>query len=138
VALGSGLDTAKLTETLRQIMSSEPPYPFLLCQHEGSQHGWIHVSLSTQQAGDNPLLNPYWVLIFGYPGDNKVSNPLPNLVGSLPAGSQIVSWEGAVQATVHIPSEVSAEDIARLIQHIMLDIQRVGESAGIEVALEMM
>lgn len=135
VALGSGLDPGKLADTIRQIATSDPPLPVMICQADDNPDAWVHLTL-TLNVHQDPPTPAAWVLMFGFPvrGDAKAALTVSGVL--LPSGSEITSVQPGVHATLNIPFTTSLDEIAETIQQIMVRLQRVRAAAAVELALE--
>lgn len=136
VALGSGLELAKLASTVRQIAISDPPPPVLICQAESNPDAWVHLSLSNLPAHGIASKDTAWTLILGYPVQDDIQALLAKMQSVLPRNSEVIDSKAGLQATVRIPYSATPEEIAQSIQLAMLHIQRVDRSSPIELALE--
>ena len=136
VALGSGLDLAKLASTVRQIAVSEPPPPVLVCQAETNPDAWAHLSVVNLAPDGLPTPDTSWTLMLGYPSQGNLDAVLGQLRAILPAGSAVLDRQAGLQATVRIPFAATPEQVAQAIQLTMVQLQRVERGAPVELALE--
>ena len=116
VALGSGLDLAKLASTVRQITLSDPPPPVLICQAESNPDAWVHLALTNLPPHGIPSAETSWTLMLGCPAQADIANLLAKMQAVLPRESQVLDTQAGLQATIRIPFEASPEDIAQSIQ----------------------
>jgi|SRR5690349_6459218 len=136
VALGSGIDAAKLASTIRQIAISDPPLPVLICQAASNPDAWIHLSLSLELQDDLPTPDSYWMLMLGYPLREDVRTAIARHNIALPAHSHVIGSEPGLNATIQFPYTTPPDEIAQIINALMVNLQRVEQTAAVELALE--
>lgn len=136
VALGSGLDLAKLASTVRQVAISEPPPPVLVCQAETIPDAWAHLSVTNLPQDGLPTPDTAWTLMLGYPTQGDLAALLARMQSILPPGGEVLDSQAGLQATIRIPFDATPEQVAQAIQLVMVHLQRVDRSAPVELALE--
>src|SRR5574341_1822133 len=54
ISLGSGLESAKLADTIQQIVHADPPLPTLTCHSPHMEHAWAHLAARIEMVADAP------------------------------------------------------------------------------------
>lgn len=124
------MNPGKLTDTIRQIALAEETPPALVCDTPNHDHGWVYLSVSQETPGEWE-----WLLTIGYPSGVDPSSALKDL-SPLSDEITVVEWEAGIHARLSIPNSASYAEVAQLLNRIMIDIQNIGATQTIEVALE--
>lgn len=134
--LGSGLDPAKLADTLRQpdLASGKA---VLACVSPDVDHAWVQLTADPHAplVGNDPS-NYDWHMTLGYPSGEEPHTEFTSAGFDLPSGVRVVEWQAGLFVKLALPGVIEASNLAELIIVAMQRIQFVGRTDPVEITLE--
>ncbi len=136
--LGSGLNTEKLTDTIREMVLVNTQSWTLTCNAPYNPVGWVYLSAHFEHPArqvEGKCVSS-WMIVAGIGGDSDPREALAEAGSDLPDGSLLSEWKPGIFFTLEIPGCTSPGDVARLIASIMSNVQCVDDPKAVDITLE--
>jgi len=122
ISLGSGLNRAKLADTIAQMSLPDNDLPRSLVSNAVDHpHGWSHLSNE----------DGIWVIRAGYPHKKD-----PAELIELPGQARVREWDSELYVVVVFAVDCPADEIAQFIEYLILSVQEISADVTIQFALE--
>ena len=131
--LGSGLDTEKIADTIRDMGCAEPNPPTLYCQSSDDEFGWVQLT-----CGEPDLARPnanQWVITFGTSlskGDDEVNRLAIDTLHKASFKLQ----RSPVSSTLTLLESVGPDELAEFVVGLITSNSMSVDITRVEVVLE--
>lgn len=129
LSLGSGLNPAKLADSIRQVRAGDPAGGALICHAEDNEHGWIHLAVTPETYE----VTAHWHLNIGVPADTREADVTSGRAGIT---SVLTGWNPGIEATLHLPLTTEPLALAQYIIYLMTTIQKTTEQQTVRINIE--